>query len=411
MTPEELKAQAEAVKAQTLEAFDSKLEVKSKEWSEAARAEQKAITEEIKKDFAAQKELVEKQQEHIDKLDIKLQEKHKNESKHRLTHVIDGFNKEADALKGLRSGAIRGSHMFPEVVKAMEFKEDMTQGNSFESTIVVPPDYVPGIFYDPDTMFRARNLMPVGTTNSNSVRVVREEAYSDGTAIKAENTTYGQSDFDLKMYDATVYKITAHMILSEELLEDVDGLSSYIYTRLPSKVALEENAQILYGTGSSEISGLVTNATAYSDNIADSLVTMIDVLAQAVTQIKVAEYAASAILMHPSDVTKYLTLKKDSTGRYLGPWVYTDTGLSIAGVPVIETTAITANTFFVGDFRRAAQVFDRRQNTVEITNVNEDNFIKGMLTVRAAERLALAIYRPSAFLYGTITAALAQGSA
>jgi HK97 family phage major capsid protein len=115
--------------------------------------------------------------------------------------------------------------------------------------------------------------------------------------------------------------------------------------------------------------------------------------------------------MHPSDVTRYLTLEKDSTNRYIAPWVFTGGQHTIAGVPILQTTAITAGTFFTGDFARAAQVFDRRQNTVEMSNTNEDNFVKGMITVRAAERLALAIYRPSAFIYGSIAAAIAQGSA
>jgi len=195
------------------------------------------------------------------------------------------------------------------------------------------------------------------------------------------------------------------------MLEDVDGLTSYIYTRLPSKLKNKEDYQLLYGTGSSEISGLITNATAYSENLADAAVQLIDVLADGVRQCKVAEYMPTAILMNPADVTKYLLLEKDSTNRYLSPWVFTNETPTIAGVPVLQTTAITAGAFFIGDFSQAGQIFDRRQATIEITNTNEDNFVKGMLTVRAAERLALAIYRPSAFIYGTIAAALANGSA
>jgi len=349
-------------------------------------------------------------QEQMDAIDLKLQKGSYGEKKSRLTQIIEHL-KDDKAFAEIKAGN-KKSHVFPELGNIMSVKaDDMTQANSFESTAVVKPDYVPGIFYNPDTMFRARNLLPQGVTTSNVVPVIREYAYSDGTAVAAERTEYGQSDFDLKRHDATVYKITAYMILSEEMLEDVDGLSSYIYSRLPSKLGLEENAQILFGTGSSEISGLSTNATAYSDNLADSAVTLIDVLADAARQVKDDEYMPSAILLNPADVTAYLTLKKDSTNNYLAPWVFTGQAPTIAGVPVIETTAITAGTFFVGDFARAAQVFDRRQNTVEISNQNEDNFIKGMLTVRAAERIALAIYRPSAFVYGSIASALAQGSA
>jgi hypothetical protein len=49
--------------------------------------------------------------------------------------------------------------------------------------------------------------------------------------------------------------------------------------------------------------------------------------------------------------------------------------------------------------------------TLEMTNTNEDNFVKGMVTVRISERLTVAVYRPKGFIYGTFLAALANGSA
>jgi len=407
MNAEELKKQIEQIN----EGFDKKLDDAAKKWAESSRTEQKELVAGIKDDFKAHQELTKKMQEHMDELDVKMQKGLEPEkAKHRLTQIAN-FLKNSDDFKKLQEGN-KKVHVFKDLGDIMSYKtDDMTQANSFESTTVVSPDYIPGIFYDPDTAFRVRNLMPVGATTSNAVNVIREEAYSDATAVTAEGSEYKQGDFDLKMYSATVYKITAYLILSEEMMEDVDGLASYIYSRLPSKLAVEENDQLLYGSGSSEISGLSTNATAYSDNLADSTVTLIDVLADAARQIKDDEYDPTAFLMHPSDVMKYLLLEKDSDGRYIGPWVFTGATPTIAGVPVIQSTAVTAGTFFCGDFRRAAQVFDRRQNTIEISNQNEDNFIKGMLTVRAAERLALAIYRPTAFLYGSIAAATAQGSA
>ena len=408
---EEIKKQFDQVQETLSKSFDTKLNDLAQKWNDAEndRETQKTLVKEINAEFASFKETQSKLQEQTDALDMKLQKGEATRGKHRIELLADSL-KSDEAFKRITKGA-RGDFQFPEAGNIMSLKtDDMTQANSFESTLVVQPDHVPGIFYNPDTAFRVRNLMPVGVTTSNAVNVVREEAYSDGTAIKAEGSEYGQSDFDLKMYSATVYKITAYMIVSEEMLEDVDGLASYIYSRLPSKLGVKENNQLLNGTGSSEISGLATNATAYSDNLADTYVQLIDVLADAVRQVKDDEYMPSAILMHPADVTKYLLLEKESTYGYIAPWIFTNQTPTIAGVPVIETTAVTAGTFFVGDFQRAAQVFDRRQNTIELSNQNEDNFIKGMLTVRAAERLALAIYRPSAFIYGSIAATLAQGS-
>jgi len=408
----DLKEQIQNALEESHKKFDSRIEELSKQWNDAEndRTAQKELVKQINEEWKNHKETTVKVQEQLDALETQLKRGNAQNSKHRLIQIADFLRSDA-AFKEMQLGN-KKQHSFPELGQIMSTKEDMTQANAFESTAVVAPDYVPGIFYNPDTAFRVRNLMPVGITNSNAVNVVREYDYTDATDITAEGAEYKQGDFNLKMTSATVYKITAYLILSEEMLEDVDGLASYIYSRLPSKLAVKENQQLLYGTGSSQISGLYTNATAYTDNLADSAATLIDVLADAVRQVKDDEYMPTGILLHPADVTKYLTLNKDSTNRYMAPWVFTGESPTIAGVPVIETTAVTAGTFFVGDFQRAAQVFDRRQNTVEISNQNEDNFIKGMLTIRAAERIALAIYRPSAFIYdGSIDGSIAEGSA
>jgi len=409
MNAEELKKELGGAIESLQTKMDESINVKAKEIETASAKERKALADEFKKDFEAKSETLKKMQEQLDTLEVKqgrISDTRKKSIKLMVKDAITG----SDSLNQFKSGNSQKATIdMPDGFFSKT--DDMTQANSFESTAVVRPDYVPGIFFNPDRTWHVRDIMPVGTTNSNAVPVVREYAYSDASDITVEGAEYKQSDFDLKMTSATVYKITNYIIASEEMLEDVDGLTSYIYTRLPSKLKNKEDYQLLYGTGSSEISGLITNATAYSENLADAAVQLIDVLADGVRQCKVAEYMPTAILMNPADVTKYLLLEKDSTNRYLSPWVFTNETPTIAGVPVLQTTAITAGAFFIGDFSQAGQIFDRRQATIEITNTNEDNFVKGMLTVRAAERLALAIYRPSAFIYGTIAAALANGSA
>jgi len=55
----------------------------------------------------------------------------------------------------------------------------------------------------------------------------------------------------------------------------------------------------------------------------------------------------------------------------------------------------------VGAFKMAAQIFDREEINVVIATQNEDDFVRNMITIRAEERLALAVYRPEALIKST----------
>ena len=65
---------------------------------------------------------------------------------------------------------------------------------------------------------------------------------------------------------------------------------------------------------------------------------------------------------------------------------------------------MTVDKFLTGAFQLGAQIFDREDANVEISTEDSDNFRKNLVTVRAEERLALAVYRPEAFVKGDFTA-------
>jgi hypothetical protein len=57
----------------------------------------------------------------------------------------------------------------------------------------------------------------------------------------------------------------------------------------------------------------------------------------------------------------------------------------------------------VGQARGTVALYDREESVVQVSNVDSDDFTKGLVTLRAEERVALAIFRPEAWLRGTLS--------
>ena len=80
--------------------------------------------------------------------------------------------------------------------------------------------------------------------------------------------------------------------------------------------------------------------------------------------------------------------------------VTTDGQLSIAGIPVFKSTAITADKFLVGDWSMGAQIMQRDGISVRFSEFDGNNFVENMITVRVEARIAFPIYYAGAFVYG-----------
>ncbi len=66
--------------------------------------------------------------------------------------------------------------------------------------------------------------------------------------------------------------------------------------------------------------------------------------------------------------------------------------------------------FLTGAFNAGAQIFDREDANVVISTENADDFEKNMISIRCEERLALAVKRPEAFIYGSFTVPAPAGA-
>jgi len=73
-------------------------------------------------------------------------------------------------------------------------------------------------------------------------------------------------------------------------------------------------------------------------------------------------------------------------------------------VPVVVSDAMTENGFLVGDFTRAAKLYDRQEATVEVATQHADFFTRNLVAILAEERVALAVMRPDLLVRGEFAA-------
>lgn len=266
---------------------------------------------------------------------------------------------------------------------------------------LVQPQRVQGTML-PQRRMTIRALLAQGNTNSNSIEYDKEKLFTNSAAPVAEGATKPQSELQFEEATAPVRTIAHWMRASVQILADAPGLRSMIDNRLRYGLAYVEENQLLNGSGSGQnLEGLVTAATAYAAPGGLTAGQMIDTIRFGMLQVALAEYPPNGIVLNPIDWA-FIETMKDGEGRYLIGNPQGNIGAQLWGLPVVPTQAMGVDKFLVGAFDLAAQIFDRQDATVEVSTEDQDNFVKNKVTIRAEERLALAIYREEALVYGDL---------
>ena len=177
-------------------------------------------------------------------------------------------------------------------------------------------------------------------------------------------------------------------------------MTSFLQSRLLEKYLLAEDSQLLSGNGSApNLQGILGVASAATG----AATVDVEQLVEAIAQIDTANYSANGILINPTDWASIVNTKNTNAAYSLpaSTVVTTDGNLSIAGIPVFRSTAISANTFLVGDWAMGAQIMQNKGIAVQFSEMDSDNFQKNMITVRVEARIAFPIYYAGAYVTGT----------
>lgn len=313
-------------------------------------------------------------------------------------HVIDN-----ERVKALNSGT-RGSASLKVELKDITSASSTTGATAVAGNSLVSADRQGGFQQlIPDRRLTVRDLITPGETSSSAIEYVVETGWTNSAAPVAEGALKPKSDVVFDLRNAPVRTLAHYFKASRQIMDDAPQLRSIIDGRLRYGLQYVEETQLLYGSGTgANIKGIIPSATAFAAPFAMTTPSTIDQLRLALLQASLAEYPATGMVLHLTDLAKMEVLK-DTTGNYLIGNPRATLVPTLWGLPIVATQAITAGTYLVGAFKLGAQIFDRMAIEVLISTENEDDFIKNMLTIRGEERLALAVYRPAAFVTGTFT--------
>lgn len=266
-------------------------------------------------------------------------------------------------------------------------------------------DRQPGILPILQRPLTIRDRIAPGRTNSNLITYMRETVFTNNAAPVAEGARKPESTMTLAQSTAPIIKLAHFMKASTEIMDDFPALASLINERLTYGLKLVEENQLLNGSGvGNNLNGIYTQATPFVAPIVIAAATRIDIIRLALLQAELAYLPSDTIVLNPADVAA-IELAKDNTGRYLIGNPQGSMAMSLWRRPIVETQAMAVDTFLVGAFRTAAQIFDRTNASIAIATENESDFVENLITVLIEERLGLVVSRPQAFVKGDLTPA------
>jgi HK97 family phage major capsid protein len=315
-----------------------------------------------------------------------------------------------DRLTEVKNGGGRWSVASPEFKAATDTQ---TVGTVFDAvTTQIDTNIVTGV----RRRLQIADLLSSGTLSGNAITYYVEGAMEGDFTTVGENAQKPQIHFaDPTPVTESLKKIAAFIKESDEMIEDLPFLVSAINNRLLYQLALFEENQVLNGDGlGTNLTGLLNRSGVQAlGATTDAAAGNADQVFRAMTAVSTGSgLDADGLVIHPTDYQTF-RLNKDANGQYYGGGYFQGPygvgGVSeqppLWGLRTVVTPAIAAGTVLVGAFAPSSTLYRKGGVRVESTNSEGNDFTNNRVTVRAEERVALAVRRPAALVKLTLGAA------
>lgn len=310
-----------------------------------------------------------------------------------------------DVQRFLEGGRKRVSFELRDV---RSFRETLTRvsntiiGNSDVGATITRLPNVQGVAFE---RLVVADLCAPGSMDTSKVTYPRENsiAFAGTAAPVPEANRKPEQAFDLVPDEAAAKKIAAFTKITDEMFQDSPAAEAYIQNRLAFAVQKSEDNQLLQGDGlNANMRGIRSTPNVQVQQRGADIAP--DAIRKGINLVETTtDFIVSGIVMHPTDWMN-IQLLKDTQGRYLiGQAVVPDEfghprlAPTLWSRPIAISKSIPIGTSLVGAFATAAQVFRRLGMIIEMSNENEDDFIRNLITILAETRVALAVYSGAAF--------------
>ena len=344
--------------------------------------------------------------------------------------TMKAFDKLQIILKGRKAPVTEGKKSFDTVLKeSIEAKMDDIQKfnrkeiNKFDIEIDmkavgdVSTGNVTGsttwgaqrrgdIIMNPNTMTHVRDLLTVSPAGPGTdYYFMRENGNGEGApAPVAEGALKSQFDIDLIEASVKFETIAGFLVTSKKAMLNIPGFLGFLQKRVPQKLMDAEDAQVLYGDGTSpNIKGILTAGNFVAGSAAGPTPLVEKIITDISNFEDTYKRLATGIVMRPKDYFSFFLNKASGSGEYDLPQgvMFVNGILYILGVPVAKTTALTANDYAVGDFQNGADLLIQEAIRLEFFEQDSDNARKNKVTIRVEETIALPVYGPDYFMKGS----------
>lgn len=296
------------------------------------------------------------------------------------------LNTSAKSFAGLASKAARGMVTDPDYGKAYGLKALLPAGQTAVSvTMAATP------VSDTRPLSELLAALPVVRQSAPIFRYLRQTARTNRAGVVAPGAAKPTSEYGLTPVEGEL-QVLAHIseAIDKYALADVGNLERFIQEELLYGLHLALEHQLLNGTGTGQLTGLLNTSGIQTQAFATDLITT---TRKAVTAVESIGHRAGLFILNPADWESLELARTDTAGGLELGGPVDRAKRTLWGVPIAICTALPAKTGLLLDPSTVAVDTDGQIEVLWSDSVGDD-FSKNQLRARCESRYHVSVYQP-----------------